>query len=243
MKKGIEEFMKRRKVVGLILLIATVVYLVASFLALYQNQRVKMEKQIEEALKVYSEKESQSVKELNKDINLLLEEKTDINDFNQEKMNNEGSFARIDKNVSNVTNQITTMDKNITNVKDEIIVMENQINNLNDKVIQIENFYKTFYEEMISMNSALKEEIAQNKDTIIVIKEEIESITDRISEIEKQLEESELRQDEDIKKLQEQLQQFEERMTTVEGNVLYYRFNEESLTLEVYGNKVQPEDE
>lgn len=257
-KKGNGIFMKRRKIVGLFLLTATVVYLFASFLALYQNQRVKMEKGIEEALKVYSEKESQSVKELNKDVNLLLEEKADINDLKQEKLKNEGSFARIDKNVTNVTNQMNVMgknisdvanqmiiiEKNITDVKDEIIIMENRINNLNDKVVQMEHYYKTFYEEMINMNSSLKDEVLQNKETIVVIKEEIKSVTDKILEIEKQLAENDLKQEDNIKNLQEQLLQYEERMTAMEEDVLYYRFDEETQTLNIYGKtKEQQESE
>ena len=67
--------MKRRKIIGLALMIGTLVYLFAAILALYQNQRVKIEKGMEEALKAYAQKDGLDIKELSKDFNLLLDEK------------------------------------------------------------------------------------------------------------------------------------------------------------------------
>ncbi len=229
--------MKRRKVIGLTLLITTVVYLFASFLALYQNQRVQMEKGIREALKVYSEKESQSVKELNNDLNILLEEKVDIDDLRKEQLNNEGSFARIEKNVTNVTNDMTTIGKNVSYITNEILSIEKEINNLKDKITQSDNYYNSLSQNIMDMNVSIKEEIKQNADAVAVIKEEIEIILNRIVELEKKQEEDNLNQESLIISLQEQLEQFEKRMLETEGNVLYYRFDSESGTLNIYGNK------
>ena len=82
--KKIVLHMKRRKMVGIILVGATFIYFVACLLALYQNQRVTMEKGIEEALKAYSVQESLNIKELSKDFNLQLDEKMNIREGNQQ---------------------------------------------------------------------------------------------------------------------------------------------------------------
>ena len=131
--------MKRRKIVGLVLFIATIVYLVASFLALYQNQRVELEKGMEKAIKAYSEKENSEVKELSKDIDLWLEEKADINDLNEQRLIYEGSLARMETHVSNVTSEITSVEKYVTNIAEKIVELQKQNINANDKITGIQN--------------------------------------------------------------------------------------------------------
>lgn len=215
--------MKRRKIVGLILLIGTLVYVLASILAFYRNQRVKMEKGIEEALKAYSDQENLEVKELSKDFNLLLDEKLDVDDMNQQILKYEGSFARIDKNVTNVT--------------DELAVVEYNINNLNEKMEQIENFYNTLYEEFVNKNTSYEEKITEINSTITNIKGDVEKIENRISEMEKIIAQNDSKQDENVKLLQEQIAACEKRLENLEGNVLYYQYDNESQTLNMYGNQ------
>lgn len=164
--------MKRRKIIGLVLFTATIVYLVASFLALYQNQRVKMEKGIEEALKAYSQKENAEVKELSKDINLLLDEKVDISDLDEQRLIYEGSFARMEKNVTNVTGEITTIENSVANIINRITEMQNQLNDVTNSISAIEN---------------LQNEVMQNRESLIVMENEISDIKNKIVEIENTL--------------------------------------------------------
>ena len=126
--------MKRRKITGLILIISTFIYFIACLLALYQNQRVKMEKGIEEALKAYSNQESLNVKELSKDFNLRLDEMVNKEENKNQILKFEGSFER--------------MEKNITNVTDEMAIVEYNINNLDDRLSVVENFYNELYVEL-----------------------------------------------------------------------------------------------
>ena len=119
--------MKRRKIIGLVLILVTFIYFIACLLALYQNQRVKMEKGIEEALKAYSTQEGLNVKELSKDFNLMLEDKMGIEESYHHIQKFEGSFAR--------------MEHSITNVTDDIALVEYNMNNLYERVIGVENYY------------------------------------------------------------------------------------------------------
>ena len=163
--------MKRRKIVGLVLLIGTICYLLASLLALYQNQRVKMEKGIEEALKAYSDRESLNVKELSKDFNLMLDEKLDISDMNKQIMKYQGSFATMEKNINSITN--------------EMIDVEYNFNHLNERIENMENFYNAFYEEVKNMNTSYDGKIVEITNHITEIKAELELIQKNILELEK----------------------------------------------------------
>lgn len=213
--------MKRRKIVGLILFIGTLVYLLASILALYQNQRVKMEKGMEEALKAYAEQEGMNIKELNKDLNLLLDEKVDVQDMNQQILKYEGSFAR--------------MEKSVTNVTDEMAVVEYNINNLNERMYQVESYYDSLYEEVVNINTGFEEKVTEINNTIESVKEDMEGIKAEISEIKNLISESDSKQNGNITLLQEQITLCEDRLKMLEDNVLYYQFDNESQTLKVYG--------
>lgn len=215
--------MKRRKVVGIVLLMGTFVYLFASLLALYQNQRVKMEKGIEEALKAYSEKESLDVKELSKDFNLLLDEKLDINDMNQQILKYEGSFAR--------------MEKHVTNVTDEMAVVEYNINNLNERMYAVENYYSSLYEEVVNMNTLYEEKLSEINNSIISIKSQMEEIKTNISNIEEMVLNNDSKQEENVRMFQEQIALCEQRLADLEGNALYFQYDNETQTLNVFGRE------
>lgn len=215
--------MKRRKIVGLVLLVGTICYLLASLLALYQNQRVKIEKEIEEALKVYSDQESLEVKELSKDFNLLLDEKLDIRDMNEQIIKYEGSFAR--------------MEKNVTNVTDEMAVVEYNLNHLSERMYTVENYYNSLYEEVVEMNTLYDGKVTEINNTINVIKGEIETIKSSISELEKMVTENDLKQNENIRMLQAQIALCEQRIVDLEGNALHFQYDSESQTLNVFGKK------
>ena len=143
--------MKRRKVTGLILIISTFIYFIACLLALYQNQRVKMEKGIEEALRAYSNQESLNVKELSKDFNLRLDEMVNKEENKNQILKFEGSFER--------------MEKNITNVTDEMAIVEYNINNLDDRLNVVENFYKELYVELTEKYDFYEVEFKYNQET------------------------------------------------------------------------------
>lgn len=213
--------MKRRKIVGLVLLIGTFVYLFASFLALYQNQRVKMEKGIEEALKTYSDEEGLDVKELSKDFNLLLDEKLNANEWNQQILKYEGSFAR--------------MEKSVTNVTDEMAVVEYNITNLNERMYAVENYYNALYEEVVNMNSSYKEQVTEINNTIAAMKSEMDEMRTDISKIQEMILDNDFKQNENVRMLQEQIALCEQRLVDLEGNALYFKYDNVTRTLNVYG--------
>lgn len=228
--------MKRRKIVGLVLFTATIVYLVASFLALYQNQRVELEKGMEKAIKAYSEKENSEVKELSKDIDLWLEEKADINDLNEQRLFYEGSLARMENHVSNVTSEITSVEKYVTNIAEKIVELQKQNINVNDKITGIQNQITDIKNQILILDN-LQNEAVQNKESVLALKKEIKNMNDKITVLEEELSEKEVSQKEEIEKLQNRLIQWEEKINELEENILFYRFDEESQTLNIYGKK------
>lgn len=228
--------MKRRKIVGLVLFTATIVYLVASFLALYQNQRVELEKGMEKSIKAYSEKENSEVKELSKDIDLWLEEKADINDLNEQRLIYEGSLARMENHVSNVTSEITSVEKYVTNIAEKIVELQKQNINANDKITGIQNQITDIKNQILILDN-LQNEAVQNKESVLALKNEIKNMNDKITVLEEELSEKEVSQKEEIEKLQNRLIQWEEKINELEENILFYRFDEESQTLNIYGKK------
>lgn len=215
--------MKRRKIIGLALLIGTVVYLFALILALYQNQRVKMEKGIEEALKAYAQKDNLDVKELSKDFNLLLDEKIDTDYMNQQVLKYEGSFAR--------------MEKSVTNVTDEMALMEYNVKYLSQKIEQMENYYKLLQEEVTNMNTVYDANVIQINNTISEIKSDVEKMKTEILKLESIMTEKDGNQEDNIIELQKLVTECEGRLHNLENNVLYYQYDEESQTLKMYGHK------
>lgn len=220
--------MKRRKIVGLVLLIGTFVYLFASFLALYQNQRVKMEKGIEEAVKAYSYKEGLDVKELSKDFNLLLDEKLNANEWNQQILKYEGSFAR--------------MEKSVTNVTDEMAVVEYNITNLNERMYAVENYYNALYEEVVNMNSSHKEQVTEINNTIAAMKSEMDEMRTDILKIQELILDNDSKQNEYVRMLQEQIALCEQRLVDLEGNALYFQYDNATQTLNVFGRKEEKQN-
>ena len=243
--------MKRKKLIGVVLFTATFIYLFAFVLSLYQNQRVQFEKEMSETLKLYSQTESSNVKELSKDMNSLLDEKLDKEDMEQQILQNEGNFARIDKNVTNVTKDMVVLEKNITNLSDLITTVENHFNNLNEKVYKIDNYLNTIdekihqmeesyyqiFEEIKVLKTTMESDILLNKKAIQEIQIQLKDINQQFVQLISTIEENDGKHEENIKLLKEQLSQCEEKITKMEENVLYYQFDEESKTLHVYGNQ------
>lgn len=208
--------MKRRKIVGLVLIVLTFVYFLACLLALYQNQRVKMEKGIEEALKAYSNQETLNIKELSKDFNLMLDDKMDIKDSKQQIAKFEGSFER--------------MEKNITNVNDEIVNVEYHLEILDERMEYIENYYQELYEDYINNNTLLEEKF-------LTIEQVSKEIQNKILNLEKMISESEEKQNINIQVLQSQLEELKNLLSDIQGNVIYYRYDETANTLHIFGNQ------
>lgn len=271
--------MKMRRIIGVFLFTATLVYIIASFLALFQNQRVKLEKGMEETLKAYSEQESLNVKELNRDMYSLLGEKADISDLNQQKSENEGSFARIDKDVANVANEISEVENNISgitdtieatqnktaditerilsmenynvdltqkttevekqvmNMTDKIITVENQIHDLCEKIYRIENLYNDLQKETQKKKQFEVEKEEQNQEKFLEMSRELTEINDKIDILKDSLTEEDLSQGEEIEKILDLLSQYEESIKELAENVLYYQFDENDNTLNIYGHK------
>lgn len=220
--------MKRRKVIGLILIISTFIYFIACLLALYQNQRVKMEKGIEEALKAYSGQESLNIKELSKDFNLRLDEKLDVKEGNKQIMKFEGSFERIESNISNVT--------------DEMALVEYNIKNLSNRLDEIEKFYNELYLELSEKYDLYEKQFIEINNNTLEIQNKISKIEEQIVALEKQVMENDTKQNEKTDELQNQLNQLREEFVELRSNALLYQFDAENQTLYVYGDKENEEE-
>lgn len=271
--------MKRRKIIGLILFSGTLVYLLASLLALYQNQRVVLEKGMEEALKAYAKQDELNVKELNKDFNLMLNEKVDRSVLDSQVVKYEGSFARMEKNITNVTEEMATVEYNINQLNERINNVAEFYQSLCDEIINQNLFSQTLYEEiesqnqrygtlqeeMISQNQlyeTLKEEMtSQNqlyetlneefdkhsllseeerneaRNLILSIQEELEIIGADINNLEEMILKNDSKQEEDVRMLREQIALCQQRLTDLEGNVLFFQYDEETRTLNMFGKE------
>ena len=221
--------MKRRKITGLILIIATFIYFIACLLALYQNQRVEMEKGIEEAIKAYSNQESLNVKELSKDFNLLLDEKVNKEENKNQILKFEGSFERMEKNIINMT--------------DEMAIVEYNLNNLNDRLYVVENFYDELYVELTEKYDLYEVEFNEINNNIIEIQNTLKELELQISELQKQIQENDIKQDKSTEELQLQLNELSIRVVDLISNALLYRYDMDTQTLIVYGDKESEETE
>ena len=214
--------MKRRKITGMILIMITFIYFIACLLALYQNQRVKMENGIEEALKAYSDQESLNVKELSKDFNLLLDEKVNKEENKNQILKFEGSFER--------------MEKNITNVTDDMAIVEYNLNNLNDKVNVVENFYNELYLELTEKYDLYEMVFNEINKNTTDIQNTLEEIEFQISEFEKQIQENDVKQEQGTEALQLQLDELRVKVIDLISNALLYQYDVDTQTLIVYGD-------
>ena len=222
-EKLIVLYMKRRKVIGLVLVIVTFVYFIACLLAFYQNQRVKMEKGIEEALKAYSGQESLDIKELSNDFNLRLDGKLDAEEGKQQILKFEGSFER--------------MEKNITNVTDEMALVETNILNLNERLNVIENSYNELFVELTSKYDLYEETFLEIEKKTLEMQTDIEEIKNIINEMEKKIEENNSEQEKNTDELQSKLEEINNKLTELIPNLLLYQYDDETQTLHVYGKK------
>ena len=255
--------MKRRKIIGLILFTGTLVYLLASLLALFQNQRVVLEKGMEEALKAYVKQEELNVKELNKDFNLMLNEKVDKNALDSQVVKYEGSLARMEKNITHVTDDMANVEYNISQLNERVNMVADFYQSLCDEIIQQNLLYQTLYEEIMSqnqLNETLKEglnnqnqlyeslyeevtnhnlhseeQIAEMDISILSIQKEVEAIKSEISKLEEVILNNDFKQEENVKMLQEQIALCQQRLVDLEGNALFFQYDEETQTLNMFG--------
>lgn len=221
--------MKRRKVTGLILIISTFIYFIACLLALYQNQRVKMEKEIEEALKTYSNQENLNVKELSKDFNLRLDEMVNKEENKKQILKFEGSFER--------------MEKNFTDVTDEMAIVEYNINNLDDRLSVVENFNNELYVELTEKYDLYDVQFNEIQKNTIEIQNTLEELDLQIIELKKQIQENDNKQNKNTEAVQLQLDELRLKVVELFSNALMYQFDADSQTLIVYGDKESEENE
>ena len=221
--------MKRRNVTGLILIISTFIYFIACLLALYQNQRVKMEKGIEEALKTYSNQENLNVKELSKDFNLRLDEMVNKEENKKQILKFEGSFER--------------MEKNFTNVTDEMAIVEYNINNLDDRLSVVENFNNELYVELTEKYDLYDVQFNEIQKNTIEIQNTLEELDLQIIELKKQIQENDNKQNKNTEAVQLQLDELRLKGVELFSNALMYQYDADSQTLIVYGDKESEENE
>ena len=221
--------MKRRKVTGLILIISTFIYFIACLLALYQNQRVKMEKGIEEALKTYSNQENLNVKELSKDFNLRLDEMVNKEENKKQILKFEGSFER--------------MEKNFTDVTDEMAIVEYNINNLDDRLSVVENFNNELYVELTEKYDLYEIQFNEIQKNTIEIQNTLEELDLQIIELKKQIQENDNKQNKNTEAVQLQLDELRLKVVELFSNALMYQYDADSQTLIVYGDKESEESE
>ena len=215
--------MKRRKVTGLILIISTFIYFIACLLAFYQNQRVTMEKEIKEALKTYSEQDSRNIKDLSKDINLRLDEKIDMKEGEKQILKFEGSFDR--------------MEKNITNVTDNMALVEYNLTHLDDRLEVVENYYQELYVELTEKYDLYEQQFAQIDKNTVEVQNKIGEIEKQITDLENQIKENDTKQIQNTEVVQLQVDKLKETLTELIANVLLYQYDSETQTLHVYGDK------
>lgn len=219
--------MKRRKVIGLILITSTFIYFVACLLALYQNQRVKMEKGIEEALKAYSELESLNIKELSRDFGLQLDKKLDVKEGNKQIMKFEGSFERIENNISNVT--------------DDMALVEYNINYLSDRLKEVENFYNELHVELSEKYDLYEDQFIEISNNTLEIQNNVDKIEEQIATLKEQIQKNDVKQDKNTEDVQVQLDGLKREFMELLSNALLYEFDAETQTLHVYGDKENEE--
>lgn len=235
--------MRRRKVISLILIAGTFIYLIASLLALYQNQRVTMEKGIAEALKAYSEEENLEIKELKNDLKLFSKDKENEKSYEGQILQLEGSFSRVEKSIHTMTDGMTGISYNVNIMGEKVRELESiyqtyqkeveeKITKIEEKLSAIERI-----EEKTNEIEKVKKEISDMEKEISEIEKEMQEVENKITEIEKMMQNYEISEKENQDFMKEQMEETNKRIEELEKNVLYYQYDSEMNILKMYGKK------
>ena len=188
-----------------------------------------MEKEIEEALKTYSNQENLNVKELSKDFNLRLDEMVNKEENKKQILKFEGSFER--------------MEKNFTNVTDEMAIVEYNINNLDDRLSVVENFNNELYVELTEKYDLYEIQFNEIQKNTIEIQNTLEELDLQIIELKKQIQENDNKQNKNTEAVQLQLDELRLKVVELFSKALMYQYDADSQTLIVYGDKESEENE
>lgn len=222
--------------ISLILIAGTFIYLIASLLAMYQNQRVTMEKGIAEALKAYSEEENLEIKELKNDLKLFSKDKENEKSYDGQILQLEGSFSKVEKSIHTMTDGMTGITYNV--------------NIMGEKVRELESIYQTYQKEVEEKITKIEEklsaierieektnEIEKVKKEISDMEKEMQEVENKITEIEKMMQNYEASEKENHNFIKEQMEEMNKRIEELEQNVLYYQYDSEMNILKMYGKK------
>ena len=88
---------------------------------------------------------------------------------------------------------------------------------------------------MTNHNLLSEEQNAEMNTSILSIQKEVEAIKSEISKLEEAILNNDSKQEENVKMLQEQIALCQQRLVDLEGNALFFQYDEKTQTLNMFG--------
>ena len=255
--------MRGRKIISLILTIATLIFMIACLLFYNTSRSYKAEKGIEEALKAYSASmEEAEIKVLTKEINDAVEKK--LSEMNTQDLTQEDLKELLETVIRELeVHTVEYRDRDITLeeinlIANEVIkkiIEQNIIPSNEDELAKLEA-YKLQLDQLTNIQQDFYSKLIRTENTITELQKRISELekeldSDKIGQLEKtvnkqieelkkadsQLNEKNAALEKIISELEKKIAGYEEKLANLEGNILFYEYNQDTQTLNVYGKK------
>ncbi|MBQ9991476.1 MAG: hypothetical protein IJP31_11155 [Lachnospiraceae bacterium] len=222
--------MRGRKIISLILTIATLIFIIACLMFYNANQSYKAERGIEEAIKAYSASMDEGeIKVLTREINDAVEKK--LSEMNAQDLTEEDLKELLETVIKELeTSTVEYRDRDITqeeinNIANEVIkkIIDLKITPTNEDELAKLEAYKLQLDQITNLHQDLSTKLIQART-------DISNLEKRISELEKALKDR-------LADIESRASQMEEKTASIEGNALYYEYDQDTQTLKVYGKK------
>lgn len=174
----LEEKLKRRKIIGIILIAVTIIFVLLCVFFLTQKQKFEIEKGVAEALKAYSASmEGTDVKVLNREINNAVEER--LKELNSQELSEE----EIQLLVQEVTNELRYKFQHIS--EEEKTIIESNIQQLEQLIEEINKGIEVIRLEMGDTTGKLEVSIEELENQLTLIQQELNQMKEQAQTMEK----------------------------------------------------------
>ncbi len=226
--------MRGKKIVGLLLIVATLIFVLACLMFYNTNQSYEAEKGIKEAIMAYSAAmEEADIKVLTREVNEAVEKK--LKEMNTDELSQKDLEELLETVLQEL--EIRTLgyrDTDITqeelnNIANEVIkrVIELKIGSETEEEKAKLEAYRIQLDKITQLQQNIDAKIIQAETNISGLQKDVNQLK---SEYQKEM--NQLKTE-----LQNRIGELEKRAAQLEGNLLYYQYDEATNTLKLTGKK------
>lgn len=226
--------MRGKKIVGLLLIVATLIFVLACLMFYNTNQSYEAEKGIKEAIMAYSAAmEEADIKVLTREVNEAVEKK--LKEMNTDELSQKDLEELLETVLQEL--EIRTLgyrDTDITqeelnNIANEVIkrVIELKIGSETEEEKAKLEAYRIQLDKITQLQQNIDAKIIQAETNISGLQKDVNQL-----KAEYQKEMNQLKTE-----LQNRIGELEKRAAQLEGNLLYYQYDEATNTLKLTGKK------